>query len=313
MFISSLLPQARKPLFLAAFLCPADADKPHGVNVEGTPVTTHQLHFHINLGALLSQLHNTIQRTIYLAALGLNAPPRLTQEDLQLPGTSISLSFGGLAWPIEEAREGFTQWILGNSLRDAAEAISGFLEETRTVLAMWQLGIRNRSEVITGADWHEATVSQRRRFHRLGLPDKIKNLQETYSLVLDSDLVRHLLSINAARNCLVHRRGIVQEQDINEDGAMRVSWRRLALVIRSADGEREGFVGVIVNVGESVCVSNRDESKPFPLGTAISFSVQEFADVCWSLVLFGTSTTKLIEDWASERGIELQMPQAATG
>jgi hypothetical protein len=111
----------------------------------------------------------------------------------------------------------------------------------------------------------------------------------------------------------VHRQGIVQERDVNEDGALRVSWRRLALVIQGPDGERDGCIGALVDVGESLCVSNRDESKCFPLGTAISFSVQEFADVCWSLFLLGLSTTKLIEDWARERGIVLQMPQDGTG
>ena len=54
-------------------------------------MTTYQLHIHIDCGALLGQLQHAIQRTIYLAALGLNATPRFSQDDLQLPGTSISL------------------------------------------------------------------------------------------------------------------------------------------------------------------------------------------------------------------------------
>ena len=277
-------------------------------------MTTQQFNVHVNLGALLGQLQHAIQRTVHLAALGLNAAPRLTQDDLQLPGTSISLYFAGPdPWPIEEAREGFQHWIVMNGLRDATEAISGFLEETRMVLAVWQIGIRNRSEPITGADWHEATVRQRQRFHRLGVPDKIDALQQTYTLPLDPDLVGHLRTINDARNCLVHRQGIVQERDVNEGGALRVSWRHLALVIQGPDGERAGFPGAIVDVGETLCVSNRDVSKLFPLGNAISFSVQEFADICWWLFLLGLSTTKLIEDWARERGIELQMPQDDTG
>jgi hypothetical protein len=233
---------------------------------------------------------------------------------MQLPGTSISLSFAGPnPWPIEEAREGFQHWVLGNGLRNASEAISGFLEAARAVLAVWQVAIRNRTESITDVDLHEATVNQQRRFHRLGLPDKITNLKKTYSLSLDPDLVTHLQSINAARNCLVHRRGIVQELDLNEDGALRVSWRRLALVIAGADGEREYFPGVIVAPGERVGVSQRDASKSFPLGTAITFSVQEFADVCWSLVLFCTSTTECIADWGRAHGYTLQMPQDVTG
>lgn len=277
-------------------------------------MTTQHINVQVNFGAPLGQLQHAIQRTIHLAALGLNATPRLTQDDLQLPGTSISLQLAGpTPWPIDEAREGFEQWLLMNGLRDATEAISGFLEETRTGLAVWQLAIRSRSGPVTGADWNEATGSQQRRFHRLGLPDKIDDLQRIYSLALDPDLVGHLRTINDARNCLVHRQGIVQERDVNEDAALRVSWRRLACVIRGPDGERDFFPGSLVDVGETLCVSNRDVAKLFPLGTAISFSVQEFADVCWSLFLLGLSTVKLVEDWGRAHGFTLQEPQDLTG
>jgi hypothetical protein len=276
-------------------------------------VTPQHIHIHTDCGALLGQLQHAIQRTIHLAALGLNAMPRLTQADLELPGTSISLQLAGPApWPIEEARERFQPWLLGNGLRDATEAISGFLEETRMVLAVWHLGIRSRSGPVPEAEWIEAIENQRWRFHRLGLPDKIDDLKNTYNLPLDPDLVGHLRTINDARNCLVHRQGIAQERDVNEDGALRVSWRRLTLVIQGPEGERDGSPGAIIQAGETLCVSNRDVSKLFPLGTAISFSVQEFADVCWSLFLLGLSTVKLIEDWAREHGIELQMPQDGT-
>ena len=54
-------------------------------------MTPQHIHIHTDLGALLGQLQHVLQRTISVAALGLNAIPRLTQEDLELPGTSISL------------------------------------------------------------------------------------------------------------------------------------------------------------------------------------------------------------------------------
>ena len=180
---------------------------------------------------------------------------------------------------------------------------------TRRVLAAWQLALRSRSGSISGAEWHKITVSQQRSFDKGGLPDKIKDLQKAYSLALDPDLAGHLLSINRARNCLVHRGGIVQDDDLNEDGVLRVSWRRLALVIRGPGSERDGFPGARFEADESLVVANRDVSKGFPLGTAISFSVQEFADVCWSLFLLALSTVKLAEDWTREHGITLQMSQ----
>jgi hypothetical protein len=276
-------------------------------------VTAHQFHVNVNLGALLGQLQAAIQRTIHLTALGLNAVSRLSQEDLQLPGTSIQLSLAGPSpWPIEEAQEAFSHWTLVNGFRDASEAVSGFLESTRTVLAVWQLGIRQQSTPLTIGDWQETVQSEGHRFHRSGLPDKIEHLQQTYGLSLDPDLIMHIRSINAARNCLVHRGGVVQERDTNEAGALRVSWRRLTLLVSGENGEREIFPSGLIEAGESLGVAYRDASKIFSVGTAISFSVQEFADLCWSLFLFGVSTTKLVETWGVEHGFNLQMPQDTT-
>lgn len=273
-------------------------------------MTTPRLQININLGALLGQLQHAMQRTIHLAALGLNAPlvsPKKTcncQAQVSVY-TSQALPRGPLKRRGRAFSIGYLVTPYAMPLKPSVDSSKRHARCLRC--GNWGSGIDPRRSPV--ADWHEAAVSQRRRFHRLGLPDKITYLQETYRLALDPDLVRHLRSINAARNCLVHRRGIVQGDDLNEDGALRVSWRRLVFVINGADGERKCFPGSIVEAGESVCVSNRDVSKVFPLGTAISFSVQEFADVCWSLFLFGNSTTKLIEDWARAHGYELQMPQ----
>ena len=101
----------------------------------------------------------------------------------------------------------------------------------------------------------------------------------------------------------------MQERDTNENGALQVSWRRLALIVIGEDGEREVSPPATFEASESIGVVHRDTSKMFSVGTAISFSVQEFADLCWSLFLFGVSTTKLVENWGEERGIDLQRPQ----
>jgi hypothetical protein len=87
-------------------------------------VTPQHIHIHTDLGALLGQLQHVLQRTISVAALGLNAVPRLIQEDLELPGTSISLQLTGPAlWPIAEAKEGFEQLSLSRFMvYDASKA-----------------------------------------------------------------------------------------------------------------------------------------------------------------------------------------------
>jgi len=144
-------------------------------------------------------------------------------------------------------------------------------------------------------------VGEAQKFHRLGLPDKLNHLNEEHGIELDNALSRHMLSINAARNCLVHRDGVVGERD-SVDGRLVVSWRRVKWVITDEDGERDLVSGVVYEKESSLGMKFLDEKRSFKLGDRITFSAPEFQHIAWSMYLFGVTTGLKITEWGVANG-----------
>jgi hypothetical protein len=267
-------------------------------------MATQLIHINVNLAAMISELQIAIQRVINLVALGLNANTGLPKGFQKLPGAYFEVSLAqNLSWDEEKSKSEFFKWVLINGFRDASELVNNFLETANRVLSVWELVIKQKGEAkLTGEDWNEIIINGSKRFHRLGLPDKIKHLSHINFFQLDPELTKQILTINAARNCLVHRKGIVSERDANIDGELEVRWTKLSLYLKNESGEQEIIPPQIVEKDNIIAVKNVHISKTFAIGKKIVFSAQEFSDICWCLFLFGQSTTKCVEEIGRNNG-----------
>lgn len=246
----------------------------------------------INLNALLGELQESLQTTINLVAVALKATAPESMEDLRLPSEVFVTEFASKAqWSHAEAIEKHRTWAISNGLRDAVEGASSFIESAHRVLSIWALASSNNGKVLYGDYQRELEGAS---FHRLGLPDKLTHLKSEHGIALDADLERHLLSINNARNCLVHRRGIVSQRDLNFDGKMLVEWRKLHIFLQNEDGEHDLVIGQLVEKESAICLRIKDERKVFALGERVAFTAQEFADVTWGLYAFGNELVKQV-------------------
>jgi hypothetical protein len=115
-----------------------------------------------------------------------------------------------------------------------------------------------------------------------------------------------VLSINAARNCLVHRGGAVGPVDVDDNGKLVVRWTRFAVFVRDSVGEREVVPPAKVEAGGEISIRNMQTERVFSLGQSIGFSVQEFSDLCWTLFLFASSASKIVEKYGRARGIHFK-------
>jgi hypothetical protein len=146
------------------------------------------------------------------------------------------------------------------------------------VLSIWALASANNGKVLYSDYQRELEGVS---FHRLGLPDKLAHLKTEHGIAVDSVPERQLLSINNARNCLVHRRGIISKRDLNSDDTMVVEWRKLHIFLQNQDGEHDLVIGQIVEKESAICLRVKDEQKAFGLGERVMFTAQEFANVTW--------------------------------
>jgi hypothetical protein len=268
-----------------------------------THMAEQSITFNINLDALRGELQRSLQEVIYLVSAGLQTKDQITPEILQLPTNSIKMKFdSGLNWSSEKAQEQYSEWVLSNGFRDTIENLGAFLESAHGVLSFWELvGRQEDGTDITGADWNEVIVDGKRRFNRLGLPDKLEHIKNQHAILFDETLGSHVLSINMARNCLVHRDGIVSDRDITTDNALEVQWRRMVFLVKNEDGEKELFMGEVIEAGSEIGFRQEDKTKSFVLGSKIEFTVQEFSDICWCLFLFGDELVHKISDYGVEK------------
>jgi len=271
---------------------------------QGTDERT-ELVVNVNLDALLGSLQREIQRVTNLVAVGLQSPVALDAAALAIRTDSIDYRFGSVQlWNSDnDARADYENWVYGNGLRDVIESVSTFLESVREVLALWALGDRQKSgESLTGATWVAEMQDAAKRFHRLGFPDKVEALRVAFDTSVDAVLNEHVLSVNVARNCLVHRRGVVSERDLNRDNALVVAWRRIAVILQDEDGEHQLVLGKTLEKEARVVLRIEDSSKEFKLGERVVFTGVEFAEVCWSMFAYSAAWGEVLNRSGADRG-----------
>lgn len=262
------------------------------------------INVNINLDGLRGELQRSLQRTIYLVSAGLQSKDKIDPDHLNLPTNSITMVFdGGLKWDAQKAEEQYAEWILSNGFRDIIEYVNTFVESAHKVLAFWELGAKQKNGAeITGSDWNRIIVSGGRSFHRFGLPDKFRHIEDKHSVLADPALREQILSINAARNCLVHRNGVVTELDLNTPDGLEVKWTNLDVIVQNEDGEKDLVLGEVVEKDSVIAIRNRENLKRFGMGERIFFSAHEFANIAWSLFLLGNDIVQKMSDFGLKSG-----------
>ncbi|OGP51309.1 MAG: hypothetical protein A2Y79_03800 [Deltaproteobacteria bacterium RBG_13_43_22] len=273
----------------------------------------HEISININLDALRGELQRSLQRTIYLVSAGLQSKDKLNIDCLQLPTNNVTMIFdGGLKWDAQTATEQYEKWILSNGFRDIIEHFNSFFESAHKVLAFWELAVKQKDGVkITGSLWNQIIVSGAKSFHRLGLPDKFTHVQDKHGIQIDTKLREQILSSNAARNCLVHRNGVVTELDISASTGFEVRWTNLDLIVQNEDGEKELVLGQIVEKDSVIAMRSREALKTFGIGEQVTFSALEFANIAWTLFLFANDLVQKMSGFGLTSGL-IKAPESSS-
>jgi hypothetical protein len=200
----------------------------------------------------------------------------------------------------EQAKEKSADWLLASFLRDSVDVTTSLLDESRRVCALWRVyGKKMRTK---GLEWNRVMGSESKKFHRLGFPDKFRILRTEFGV--HTQLETHFLSLNSARNCLVHRRGIVSHRDTNEDQRLVVKWRAGEMVARAVDGDSEVTLTepTVLESESDVFMRIVDKTKAFNLGQKISFERTELYQNIFTLFLLACDLVRSVEDYGKRIG-----------
>ncbi len=258
----------------------------------------------IDLSGIPGRLQKASQRLIRLIGHGLDSSVLATESVDGIPGEFFKLELDpSTKWSLDETRAHFSSWLLANAFREVTEESHHMLDEAHKVLQVWRLqDLMEPDGKLLSDHAIEHMVKLPEKFHRLALPDKLSKLLEEFSVSLDLNIVGAILSLNAARNCIVHREGIVGEKDASVTGKLDIRWTKPTLTITGEGGTRPVEPGGRVEAGEMVGFSNEKASKSFDLGERIEFSSAEFSEICWTFFQFGTEIQRSLSTIGKAEG-----------
>ncbi len=105
---------------------------------------------------------------------------------------------------------------------------------------------------------------------------------------------------------------MVTSADANDAKGLRLRWWRLEFLFVGPDGHETVAEptpdGLDMRPDHHLGVREAPGSRLFPLGERVTFSVAEFAELCFTCLAFGQDLTKCMARFAREKGIPITPP-----
>lgn len=244
----------------------------------------------INFVAIKEIADRAIRRTAVFVALGLNSAKRCSEYDLDLEDVRhLALLPND---PSEEVAlvcsEEFATWIITCGLRELLETFGTFLDEID-----WAC---NGMRLHYSCEVEKSRPLSLEGFRYKGLTEKLGFLADMYSLKLDNSEM--LISINRARHCLAHRRGIVGVEDCQKTNALDVRWLGIEFFAETPSGIRIPAPTPLNNpypFEEVGVVKWRwcERHSSFQIGSRVQLSPRDLGEICY---FFELASGQLIDE-----------------
>ena len=247
----------------------------------------------LNVGAELrdaeARLGEALKRLAVFAAIA----ERLGKlpEGADLPSADIVMHFGGLSHvaPNEqrreskEVRENFAAYCARFAVVGMITACEEFLQRILFIVRLGEFAAKSGA-TLTGEQFIQTREKTRKEVRRLsvdGLPMQILAAIHRNSVPLpELDWFRGVYSI---RKCLVHRNGVIGEDDVDEHGIASAKWRKAAMQI----GDKEiAALPIPVQAGDVLSVQFVDSVRTWQLGDSVILTAQECQEVALTLSTF---------------------------
>lgn len=244
----------------------------------------------VNLPAALAKLDRDLQRLVDLVEIGVTGVRKVEEAEYKIsPFVAAQQLHEPI--PFSEVKDEHLLWCLKNAFTGAIDRIGEFLEECRVLGNLYRLG----PTTISGEDWLRIGTSERRQFDGKGFPDKIEYLRQEFDAT--SQFEGHILTLNQARNCLVHRLGVVSQKDVKGKEFFTIRWHAMRIVvIDSVTGEETLLPQLTPTKNEStVNLRVGPVEKQFRVGDRIRLSPDELNYTMWTFRSFALEILQAIE------------------
>ncbi len=233
----------------------------------------------VDLNEIRDIAHKGVRRAVVFMGLGLNAAAdekfknyrlsQLTKVDL-VPTDADEAQIGAF-------KKEFSYWIIGNGLRELIEHFNIFLDGLYNGCLLFEA---TKAGGLSAQELQKAA----NKFHFAGLGKKLAMLKEQHHV--EPKNLDYLLSVNKARNCLTHRRGVVGEPDVAEDGKLHLKWKGMEIFVKTPAGEEIALLPasftepLLLKDGGMVKLRFPERTKTFSLGELIILTPFDLTEFC---------------------------------
>lgn len=205
----------------------------------------------------------------------------------------------------ERARSQALDWLLSAFLRDSIEATGLFLDECLGCCALMKASAMGR---LQGEEVSRLFNALPRINHRLHFPQKLEKLDREFGVTTRFN--RHVLSLNRARTCVVHRLGAVTALDVDQNGLLKVVFQRMDMVAvgKTTGAELRLEEGVVVPEESILEMRFVDHERVFVEGSKLQFEASEIYDTIITLWRFGMAAALSVEDYGRGIGLKFAAP-----
>lgn len=197
-------------------------------------------------------------------------------------------------------KEEYASWIIGCGLREIIETFSVFLDSIFEACILMssnkQIFLKNSNNVIG-------------EYRRTGIEHKLEFLQNQYNVKTTySDC---LVSINQARNCLTHRRGLVSKFDTKKEDSLTVLWMGTRLFSENEEGiiiEIEvplPIGGIALKKGAALKVQYVKKARRIMIGEVIRLLPKDIAEICSMIPISAAQIIDSCLSYGNNIGIEV--------
>ena len=244
----------------------------------------------INLPAALVKLDRDLQHLVDLVSIGVTGVRKVEEAEYKVSPFAAAQQLHE-PLPFSKVKDEYLFWCLKNAFTEAIDRIGEFLEECRVLATLYRLG----STTINGEEWNRIWTTEREEFDWKGFPHKIEYLREKCGAT--SQFEGHVLTLNQARNCLVHRLGVVSQKDSKGKEFFTMKWHAMRIVIIDSVTGEETFLPQLTPTKNESMVNVRigPVEKQFRIGDSIRLSPDELNYTMWTFHSFALEILQAIE------------------
>lgn len=213
--------------------------------------------------------------------------PDPTEEELNF--IQIQINLNTYVPEIGQSKLVFKRWILKNGFEEIHNCIRITLER---LYVYKEIEVELKTNLLTNAA--ELEHKLKLQANKLNFPDLIKHINFLFDEPLQYQ--SHIETINNARNCFVHRNGIVGQKDLNNDSKdkLMITGFRFKVFFNRDGIEIPATLRSPGPENAALMLGAEKFNIDFDLGMSIDISLKQFIDILNTCIFFKTDIgTKL--------------------